>query len=184
MTNIWLGNKIKKLITGFEIGVLFHFSFILWRVWMCIYSKCICTWTLDSLHTSHLDFHSQLFIKFFSSVIPSHPGVLIMFLFRVKKFSLPKCTCYTLSLSRYQYEIFASLFFTTFTIQTLFTHESHSSFFSRCGSPFFSSEKRPLYCRCSRTGIKPGLSAVIGARYANNLALHHPYLVMSQAYIL
>ncbi len=58
---------------------------------------------LDSLHTSHLDFHSQLFIKFFSSVIPSHPGVLIMFLFRVKKCSLPKCTCYTLSKSNIMY---------------------------------------------------------------------------------
>jgi hypothetical protein len=29
MTNIWFGNKIKKLIIGFEIDVLFHFSFIL-----------------------------------------------------------------------------------------------------------------------------------------------------------
>ncbi len=33
---------------------------------------------LDSLHTSHLDLHSQLFIKFYSSVILSPPVLVVL----------------------------------------------------------------------------------------------------------
>jgi hypothetical protein len=160
---------------------------------MNVYIICICTWTVYTRHTLTFT-HNFSLSSIHLSVIPSHPGVLIMFLFWVKKCSLPKCTCYTLSKSNLMYGtviIFSSIsafkIFKGHTIYATFFEHFHSTNSFRPWITFihflslwfslFSSES-------SRMGLKPCLSAVVGARYANNLALHHPYLVMSQAYIL